>query len=79
MRTARHQMSAVVGDPQVNKFEQVSNLGHQMTLVEGMGPCTEGVVYSEVQCVMDNGNRGTPWTEWCTDTTENNTFLRLRW
>ena len=60
MHTANHQVSALVGDPQVNKFEQVSNLGHQMTLPEGMGPCTEGPVYTEVQCIMDNGNMGTP-------------------
>ena len=60
MRTASHQMSALVGDRQVNRFEQVSNLSHQMTLVEGMGPCTEGAVYSEVQCIMDNGNMDTP-------------------
>ena len=60
MRTASHEMSALVGDRQVNRFEQVSNLSHQMTLVEGMGPCTEGAVCSEVQCIMDNGNMDTP-------------------
>ena len=34
---ARHQMSAL-GSPQVNKFEQISGLGHQMSLAgEGGG------------------------------------------
>ena len=52
----------------MNKFEQVSSLGHQMSLALGLGPytgegavsCTEGggrpdqgALYSEVQCIMD--------------------------
>ena len=39
--------------PQVNKFEQVSSDGHQMSLV--------GTVRSsEVQCIMGNGDMGSP-------------------
>ena len=37
-------MSALVGGPQVNKFEQVSSLGHQMSLLGelGQGPLQVG-------------------------------------
>ena len=59
------------GGPQVNKFEQVSNDGHQVSLVEGVagqrgGPmsnvqgtrtaATVRGLYSEVQCIMGNGH-----------------------
>ena len=54
-----HQMSAPGGFSQVNKFEQVSNLGHQMSLTgsAGSGPRVSvqrelgsvGSLYSEVQ------------------------------
>ena len=36
---------------EVNKFEQVSSVGHQMS--------TAGGVYSEVQGIMGNGHMGT--------------------
>ena len=39
---ARHQMSAL-GSPQVNKFEQISVLGHQLSLAGVGRPCTERV------------------------------------
>ena len=52
------------GRPKVNKFEQVSSLGHQMLL---MGRslyseilCPEGLLYREVQCTMGSGHMGSP-------------------
>ena len=61
-----HQMSAQ-GDPEVNKFEQISSCGHQISLAggkwvtefscRGVGPAGRGL-YSEVQCIMGNGNIG---------------------
>ena len=56
-------MSALVGSTEVNKFEQVSSDGYQMSPTEGaMGvpevPCTgQGRgrdLYSEFQCIMGN-------------------------
>ena len=46
-----HQMSAPVGIPKVNKFEQVLSDGHQMS---GREPV------SKVQCIMSNGDMGPP-------------------
>ena len=40
------------GGPQANTFEQVSSDGHHMSLA--------GAMYSEVQCIMGNGNMVTP-------------------
>ena len=37
-----HQMS-LAGGPQVNKFEQVSSFGHQMSIVKGVGQGQRGV------------------------------------
>ena len=51
-------------DPQVNKFEQVSALGHQMSLVGGRSRVggllrrLAGDRYDEVQCLMGNGHMG---------------------
>ena len=68
-------MSVLVGGggPQVNKLEQVSIDGHQMSLavvglgvpclMSGGGPGSGGGrtgLYSEVQCIMDNGHIVTP-------------------
>ena len=56
----------------MNKFEQVSSDGHQMPLAgTGLGwgiPCLDGVpgpglrgsLYSEVQCIVCNGDMGSP-------------------
>ena len=45
--------------------------------VQGLGGVEgEGTLYSEVQCIMDNGHIGTHRQ---TDTTENITFPKLRW
>ena len=73
--------------PQVNKFEQVSSGGHQMSLAEWVPclmskvPCLKSrgwALYSEVQCILGNGHMGTPlWTD--RDTCENITFLQFRW
>ena len=53
-------MSVVVGGgPQVNKFEQVFSLGHQMSLtgsLYGGGQARRGSLYGEVQCIMCNGD-----------------------
>ena len=47
------------GGPQVNRFEQASSLGHQMSLVmEGWGQ--RGSLYSEVKCSIGNGHMGSP-------------------
>ena len=68
--------------PQVNKFEQVSSDGHQVSLGRGRGPRSdvkgwgglrwgEGAgVYSEVQYIMGNNQRGSPplWTDRMTGT-----------
>ena len=64
-----HQMSVPVGwvSSKVNKFEQVSSGGHQMSLVgqgSGLGAtevgpqvsCWGGGLYNEVQCIMGNGH-----------------------
>ena len=78
--------------PQVNQFEQVSSLGHQMSLQgePGLGASTgwshvqrggQGweKESSEVQCSTGNGHIGPlPFCEQ-TDTTENITFQQLRW
>ena len=53
-----HQMSALVGVLEVNKFEQVSSDGYQMSIARGLGgpPCLEGGLYSEVECNNNMGN-----------------------
>ena len=57
-------MSAhVSGGPKVNKFEQVSSLGHMMSVARGVGLERRGAdgwgfLYSEVQCIMGNGHMG---------------------
>ena len=68
------------GCPQVNKFEQVSSDGHQVSLARGvldlMSRGEEGWglgrgtgLYSEVQCIMGNDHRGSPlWTDRMTGT-----------
>ena len=59
-----YQMSTPVGEwggvcgSQVNQFEQVSSLGHQMSLA-GIRPLYRGGLYSEVQCILGNGHMGT--------------------
>ena len=58
---------------------------HGVVLGIGLGgvPCQmfwylgEGVLYSEVQCIMDNGHMGSPCEQ--TDTSGNITFPQLRW
>ena len=52
-------VSTSKGDPQVNKFEHVSGLGHQMLLAGGLyidergrALYKEGALYNEVQCIM---------------------------
>ena len=70
MRTARLLRASIAsrcqiryGGPQVNKFEQVPSLDHQMPQRWGLGPCTErtralyrgGCLYGEVQCIMVDG------------------------
>ena len=51
-----HQMSSPGegrgGGPQVNKFEQVSSLGHQISLAVGRA---WGSLYDKVQCIIGNG------------------------
>ena len=69
----------------MNKFEQVPSVGHQMSLAGG--PMSHGgipclgerirALYSEVECIMGNGDMGTPCEQ--TDTTENITFPQIRW
>ena len=60
-----YQMSTPVGErggvcgPQVNQLEQVSSLGHQMSLA-GVRLLYRGGLYSEVQCILGNGHMGTP-------------------
>ena len=63
----------------MNKVEQVSNDGHQMSLASGVHevPSWGGGLYSEFQCIMGNGHMGTPRVQ--TDMTENITFPQLRW
>ena len=39
----------------MNKFEQVSSLGHQMSLPVGWGTVHEGL-YSEAQCILGNSH-----------------------
>ena len=76
------------GGPQMNKFEQVSSDGHQMSQAGGRVWGGGNVwypgwtdLYSEVQCIMGNGHiwGAPPLTEWRTDTTENITFPQHRW
>ena len=69
----------------MNRFEQVSSDGHQMSLAEGGshvwkwgGPGWGGDLYSEVQCIMGNDHIA-PRTECWTETTENITSPQLRW
>ena len=47
---------------------------HQMSLAGGWVPC----LYSEMQCIMDNGHLGTPPRRQ-TDMTEHITFPQPRW
>ena len=58
-------VSTGIGDLQVNKFEQVSSLGHQMSLAGGL--CTRVAwpglrpgrsLCSEVQGIVSNGHMG---------------------
>ena len=54
-----------MGGPEVNKFEQVSSEGHQISLA---GPLSDvraggGGLYSEVQCIMGNGHMESPLPE----------------
>ena len=66
------------GGFELNKFEQVSSDGHQMSLAGGPCPVRssigeggsrDGGLYNEVQYIMANGYMGTT-----PDTTENITF-----
>ena len=77
------------GGSQVNKFEQVSNDGHQMSLARDRARVSGNVMsdvwewglgcglalYHEVQCIMGNGHIWSPCGQ--TDTTENITFPQL--
>ena len=76
----------------MNKFEQVSSVGHQMSVV-GAGTRARagtilrlmsrglGTLHSEVQGIMGNGHMQSPsgQTEWQTHTTEIITFPQLHW
>ena len=71
-------MPALCGGPQVNKFQQVSSDGHQMSLTKGpgqepRGPCT---VRSHASWILVTW--GGTLLDRQTDTTENITFLQLR-
>ena len=90
MLATRYQKGGGGGGPQVNKFEQVSSVGHQMSVAgvsqadgQGLGVpglmSGEGVgrLYSEVQGIMDNGHMGTPLVNRQTPR-ENITFPQLR-
>ena len=44
--------------PQVNRFEQLSSLGYQMSLAGSWGPVQMGGLYSEVQFIMGNCHIG---------------------
>ena len=66
----------------MNKFEQVSSDGHQISLAGGSRFDVQWgmVLYSEVQCIMGNGHMGSTangQTDTQTDTCENITFLQL--
>ena len=79
MHTARSTtLSALkVAGPQVNKVEQVCQLGHKMSLA--WGSCTErGSLYGEFQFIMDNGHVGPPLRS-IRKTDRRLTFLQLRW
>ena len=69
------------GSRQVNKFEQVSIDGHQMSLAGVGGPHVPMALYSVVQCITGNGDMGPsfPPTEWQTDICEIITFPQFRW
>ena len=64
-------------DAQVNKFEEVFSVCHQISLTGapishirgGGGGWGKGGLYSEVQCIIGNGHIGIPppWTECLTD------------
>ena len=76
----------------MNKFEQVSSLGHHMSLAGGsltMKSHVQGILYGEVPCpkvmgvpvgevhgIMGNVHMGTPTCRQ-TDTTENITFCNF--
>ena len=72
-------MSEMIGGgrPQVNKFEQVSSLGHQMLLAVGAG-----TLYRGAEVGMNRGGGalsiGTP-SSGQSDMTKNITFPQLRW
>ena len=56
----------MVGGPEVNKFEQLSSLGHQMSLQEGATGSLyggRGSLYGEVQWIMGNGHMGPPFEQ----------------
>ena len=46
--------------PHVNKFEQVSSNGHQMSLGVRGSHIWGGDLYSEVQIIIGNGHMGPP-------------------
>ena len=83
---SNHQMSAPWEDPRVNKFEQVSSVGRQMSLAgvpvqrgqrggRGAGTRARGSLYDEVQYITDNGHMRPP-PHGQTHTNENITFQR---
>ena len=62
----------------MNRFEQISLNGHQMSLAGGQGQ--DRGRYNKVQCIMGNGDMDTPigrMTDWWTDKTETVTFPQL--
>ena len=75
----------------MNKFEQVSNDGHQMSIARDRTRVSGNVMsdvwewalgcgvalYNEVQFIMGNGHIGSPCGQ--TDRTENITFPQLHW
>ena len=78
-----HQMSALVGGPETNKFEEIHRDGYHM--VTGVPvqsrdelkgslysevSCLVGP-YSEVQCAMGNGHMGAPRKDRQTHTSDN--------
>ena len=68
----------------MNKFEQVSSDGHQISLAGrpelGGVPClVSGGPYSEVQSTMINGHMGTPSPCEQTNLIQNITFPQLGW
>ena len=66
------QMGQAEGAQEMNKFEQVYSIDHQMSLAGGGGwglytalgerggSEAEGVLHSEVECIMGNAHMGQP-------------------